>query len=48
MTSWERIVELLEKLVSIAAEISNQNLDIIDKLDLTRVNTMNIAKNTRK
>lgn len=48
MTQWERIVQLLEKIAISNAEISNQNLELIDKLELIRVNTMNSAKNTRK
>ena len=46
MTQWEKIIELLEKLVNINAEISNQQLELIDKLELIRGNTMNTAKNT--
>lgn len=46
MKTGERIVELLEKIVNISAETSNQQLEIIDKLNMIRINTMNTAKNT--
>jgi len=53
MTQWEKIIELLEKLVTINAEISNQNLDIITALqesnkllDTIRSNTFKTSKNT--
>ena len=46
MTTWEKIVELLEQLVTISSENSNLQLDIIDKLEISRINGMNSAKNS--
>jgi len=46
MKTWDKIVELLEKLISINANISNQQLDLLDKLEIIRGNTMNTTKNT--
>ena len=46
MTTWERIVELLEQLVNISSENTNLQLDILDKLEISRINVMNSAKNS--
>jgi len=46
MTQWEKIVELLEELVNINAGISNQQLDLLDKLEYIRRNTLNTSNNT--
>lgn len=53
MTTGERLLEeqiktneLLEKSINIQAELSNQNLDIIAGLEILRVNTFDIKKNT--
>ena len=40
--------KLLKELIKINAEISNQNLEIITKLDIIRMNTYNTSKNTFK
>ena len=40
--------ELLQQLININAEISNQNLEIIRLLDITRQNTYNTSRNTSK
>lgn len=35
-----------KKMINISAEISNQQLEIIDKIELIRINTNNVARNT--
>jgi len=46
MKTWDKIVELLEQLISINAEMANQQLDLLDKLELIRNTNYNIQKNT--
>lgn len=54
MTTWEALLKeqiktnvLLEQLVNIWAENTNLQLDIVDKLEMNRINNLNTWKNTR-
>ena len=42
----KEVIGLLKDIKNNTAEVSNQNLEIIDKLEIIRVNSWNTSKNT--